>query len=113
MGDVYASDRQITARRTGESRGTVTAVTMMAAFSLVQGLPSYFFTLASGEHAATGFGFTTSLDALLRFLGGLLAGQAAHAFGYAATFARAAAAALCVCLCSLALRPPLSDRGPS
>ena len=72
-----------------------------------------YMRYASGPHSATDFSLTTSLDALLRFCGGALAGKVAHSFDYATIFAAAACAALGACLFTTALRPPLSEGEPS
>ena len=61
--------------------------------------------------SASGTSLTTSLDALLRFCGGRLAGKAAHSFGYGTIFA-AACAALGTCPFTKAPRPPLPEGEP-
>lgn len=59
---------------------------------------------ASREHSATDYGLMTSLDAFLRFLGGLSAGQVAVYIGYGSVFAGAALGALGACFFCFLLR---------
>lgn len=57
-----------------------------------------YMRLSSTTHAATAFGFLTSLEALLLMAAGMAAGMMAEALGYGPAFTLAAAAAL---LCTI------------
>lgn len=70
----------------------------------------FFMNFASGPRSATDFSLVTSLDAALRFLGGVAAGQIGEALGYGIVFALSAMAAGAALLCCLKLQPLLAER---
>ncbi|WP_081784677.1 MFS transporter [Nitratireductor aquibiodomus] len=72
--------------------------------ALTVGTWQLYMNFASREHSATDYGLMTSLDAFLRFLGGLSAGQVAVYIGYGSVFAGAALGALGACFFCFLLR---------
>jgi len=68
-----------------------------------------FMNFASGSASATDFSLVTSIDALLRSVGGIVAGQIAENLGYATAFGLAAGAAALAVLLVLRFSPVLQE----